>query len=276
MEHISELIETYGIYAVSVLCTVEGDITLLLSGAMAHGGFFGPYSFLKVFLAGTLGGMVGDTIGYTIGRTFRNSVADYRFYKMAQPRIENLIDKFGGFAIIISKYIYGIRVAMCLSYGIGKMPFPRFLLLDAISCSLWALLLAGVGYFFSGAIIGIIGDFKQIGIALFFIVMVGIIAFYLIERYWLSEKVEEVKPETIHRIEEKIHNIEEVGKEKLHDLGERLHLTGSPNKEDGEKGKKGEREKGDAERSEPSAIAGGLQSSEYRKPKTEDRKIYDN
>ena len=243
MEHISDLIETYGIYAVFVLCTVEGDITLLLSGAMGHGGFFGQYSFWKVFLAGTFGGMVGDVIGYMIGRTFRESVKDYRFYKIAQPRIERLIDKFGGFAIIISKYIYGIRAAMCLSYGISKMPFSRFLFLDAISCSVWSLLLAGVGYFFSGAITGIIGDFKQIGVALFFIVLIGVIVFYVVERYYLSEKVEAAKPETIHKIEEKLHVIEEAAQVKLHDIGERLHLTSAPNKEEKEKTRKGEEEK---------------------------------
>ena len=151
---------------------------------------------------------------------------------MTQPRIEKLIDKFGGFAIIISKYIYGIRGAMCVFYGIGKMPYLRFLLLDIISCSLWVLILSGVGYFFSGAITGIIGDFKQIGIALFFIVMVGIIIFYLIERYYLSEKVEEVRPETIFKIEERIHKVEEAAQVKLHDLGERLHLTSQPNREE--------------------------------------------
>ena len=157
---------------------------------------------------------------------------DYRFYQMAQPRIEKLIDKFGGFAIVISKYIYGIRAAMCVFYGIGKMPFLRFLVLDAISCLIWVLLLSGAGYFFSGAITSIIGDFKQIGVALFFIVLTGIIIFYVIERFWLSEKVEEANPETIHRIEEKLHAVEEVASEKLHDLGERLHLTREPNRDE--------------------------------------------
>jgi hypothetical protein len=151
---------------------------------------------------------------------------------MAQPRIERLMEKFGSFAIIVSKYIYGIRAAMCLFYGIGRMPFHKFLLLDFISCSVWVLLLAGTGYFFSGAITNIIGDFKQIGVALFFIVLVGIIIFYLIERYLLSQKIEEANPETIHKIEEKLHNIEEVAQEKLHDIGERLHLTAPPNKDE--------------------------------------------
>jgi membrane protein DedA with SNARE-associated domain len=232
MDQLSQIIEQYGIYAVFALCTVEGDITLLISGTMAHGGFFGPYSFFWVLLFGTLGGMTGDCVAYGIGRVAHQNAKDYRFYQMAQPRIEKLIDKFGGFAIIISKYIYGIRAAMCVFYGIGKMPFLRFLVLDAISCFTWVLLLSGAGYFFSGAITSIIGDFRQIGIALFFIVLTGVIIFYVIERFWLSEKVEEANPETIHRIEEKFHAVEEVAQEKLHDLGERLHLTREPNRDE--------------------------------------------
>ncbi len=215
MDHLSQIIEQYGIYAVFALCTVEGDITLLISGAMAHSGFFGKYSFLKVFLAGTLGGMAGDSVGYWVGRIFHENAKHYRFYQMAQPRIEKLIDKFGGFAIVISKYIYGIRAAMCVFYGIGKMPFYRFVILDALSCSIWVLFLGGIGYFFSGAITSIIGDFKQVGIAAFFLILFAIIIIYSVERFWLSERVEEADPETIHRIEEKLHAVEEVGKGKL-------------------------------------------------------------
>ncbi|MGI8813141.1 MAG: DedA family protein [Pyrinomonadaceae bacterium] len=239
MDHLSQIIEQYGIYAVFALCTVEGDITLLISGAMAHGEFFGKYSFIKVFFAGTLGGMAGDHFGYMLGRIFHEKAKDYRFYQMAQPRLERLIAKFGGFAIIISKYIYGIRAAMCVFYGIGKMPFWRFLALDAISCSIWVLLLAGTGYFFSGAITSIVGDFKQVGIAAFFIILFAVIVVYTIERFWLSERVEEADPHTIQKIEDRFHQVEEVAQGKLHDLGERLHLTREPNR--------GEKEKADAE-----------------------------
>jgi len=234
VDHLSQIIEQYGIYAVFALCTIEGDITLLISGAMAHSGFFGEYSFLKLFVAGTLGGLAGDCFGYMIGRIFHEKAKDYRFYQIAQPRLERLIDKFGGFAIIISKYIYGIRAAMCVFYGIGKMPFYRFLLLDAISCMIWVLLLSGTGYFFSGAITNIIGDFQQIGIAAFFIILFAVIVVYTIERFWLSEKVEEADPKTIQKIENKLHQVEEVAQEKLHDLSERLHLTREPNRVDKE------------------------------------------
>lgn len=232
MDHLSQIIEQYGIYAVYALCTVEGDMTLLISGVMSHGGFFGKWGFFKVFLAGTLGGMTGDLVAFSVGRFLGERVKDYRFYKMAQPRIERLITKFGGFSIIISKYIYGIRAGMCLFNGIGRMPFYKFLLMDAISCSIWVLILSGAGYLFSGTITSILGDFQTAGIALFFVALIGIIAFYLIEHYWLSEKVEEVKPETIHKIEEKLQKVEEAAQTRLHDLGEKLHLTSSPNRDE--------------------------------------------
>ena len=212
--------------------------------------FFGNYSFFQVLFFGTLGGMVGDSFGYMVGRLLHENAKDYRFYQVAQPRVEKLIDKFGGSAIVISKYIYGIRVAMCVFYGVGKMPFLRFVGLSALSCGLWVTLLSGVGYFFSGAITSMIGDYKRIGITLFFIVMIGVIIFYVIERYWLSEKVEDANPETIQKIEEKLLAVEDIGKITLHDLGERLHLTREPNREERreeEKGRKGEGEKEDAE-----------------------------
>ena len=61
-QHLYDLIAQYGIYAVFALCTVEGDITLLISGTMAHGGLFGNWGFAKLFVAGTLGGVVGDSV----------------------------------------------------------------------------------------------------------------------------------------------------------------------------------------------------------------------
>lgn len=244
MEHqFYELVAEWGIFAVFVLCTVEGDITLLLSGVMAHSGLFGPYSFFWVLLFGTLGGVTGDCVAYGIGRVAHENAKHYRFYQVAQPRIERLIEKFGGSAIIISKYIYGLRAAMCVFYGVGKMPFLRFLSLSTLSCLIWVAMLAGLGYFFSGFVTSIIGDYKRIGFAVFIIVMIAVIVFYAIERYWLSEKVEAADPETIHKIEEKLLAVEEVASEKLHDLGERLHLTREPSKDEGEKGKKQGEEK---------------------------------
>jgi membrane protein DedA with SNARE-associated domain len=237
LQQIQWIIDAYGIFAVFGLCMVEGDITLLLAGAMANSGFFGPLSFFKVLLAGLLGGVIGDTVGYLIGRIFAKTIKSFKWYQRSQPRIERLVEKFGGYALVISKYIYGIRAAMCISTGVGKMPFLRFLYTDLLSCSIWALILSTTGYFFGGAITSILGDFQRIGFVLLGVIVFGVLGFYLLERLWLSKKVESANPETIHNIEEKLHAVSE-------NIQEKLHLTQHPqakNQETPEKAEKVEK-----------------------------------
>jgi membrane protein DedA with SNARE-associated domain len=202
LEFLYTLIGQYGLYAVFLLVMLEGDITLLLAGVLAHSRFFGEYSFLSVLLWGTLGGAASDNIAYLLGRGFCRGISDVRFYRAAQPRLERLTNKFGGLSIFLSKYIYGLRWASCIFYGVGRMPYLRFLLLSLSSCFVWVLLLSGAGYFFSGAVIGIIGDFHRLGKILLVIVVVGITCFYLAERFWLSKKVEEADPERFQEFEQ--------------------------------------------------------------------------
>ena len=201
-----DLIGQYGLYAVFVLAMIEGDITLLLAGVLAHSGFFGEYSFLKVLAAGTTGGVVSDHIAYFSGRGFRQGVRSRKFYAAAQPRLERLTQKVGPLAIFLSKYIYGLRTASCVFYGVGRMPFLRFLPLTFLSCALWVGILTSSGYFFSGAITNLIGDFHQIGFFLLVIVVLGITAFYLVERLYISKKVEENSPELIQEFEQAAHD----------------------------------------------------------------------
>lgn len=227
LEPLYYLIGQYGLYAVFLLAMVEGDLTLLLAGVLAHSHFFGPYSFGGVLLWGTLGGAVSDNIAYLVGRGFCEGVRNARFYRVAQPRIERLTNKFGGLSIFLSKYIYGLRWASCIFYGVARMPYFRFFFLSLGSCFIWVFLLSGAGYFFSEAVIGIIGDFQRLGKILLVIVVVGITGFYLAERFWLSKKVEEADPE-------RLQEFEHAAQEKLHELQERMpfkpHL---PRRKDG-------------------------------------------
>lgn len=229
---IRELIGDYGLYAIFFLTMWEGDITLLLAGVLAHHGVFEDYGFAKVFAVGTLGGMVGDSLAYGGGRGFEASVRGFRFYRMAAPRIQRLVDKFGTLSIFLVKYIYGLRIASCVFYGVGRMRFPRFLLLTFASCAAWVLVLSGLGFFFHGAIEKFIGEFQDIGIYLLVIVVVGVIGFYLLERFWLSKKVEEADPE-------KLQELEQAAQEKLHNIGqeirETMHLPPTPRRKDNPK-----------------------------------------
>jgi len=213
-------------YGVFVLVMVEGDLTLLLAGVLAHTGFFDDgllpgYGFAKVILWGTLAGFASDNLAYGAGRVFSGTVRDFRFYRHAQPRLERLTNRFGTLSIFISKYIYGLRWASCTFYGIARMRYLRFVPLSLGSCFLWVLLLSGVGYFFSSAVMGLIGDFRHVGKILLGILIGGVVIVYLVKRRWVSKRVEEIQPERIHQIE---HAAIESVKELKDEIKEKIHL----------------------------------------------------
>lgn len=225
LQFLSHLIEQFGLYAVFFLTMIEGDITLLLAGVLAHSGFFDAgwlegYGFAKVLWWGTLGGIASDNLAYGAGRGFGKTVRGFSFYRSAMPRIERLTNRFGGLSIFLSKYIYGLRWASCTFYGVGRMPYLRFLALSAGSCFVWVFLLSAIGYFFSSAVMGLIGDFRHVGKILLVIVIAGVLLFYLIKRLWISKTVEEVVPEKLHDIEQAavvgLKDLKEEIREKIH------------------------------------------------------------
>ncbi len=215
LDFLNDLLFQYGLYAVFILVMLEGDITLLLAGVLAHSGFFGEYSFAQVLIWGTVGGCLSDNIAYFAGRGFSEGVRKFRFYRAAQPRLQRLTRKFGPLSIFLSKYIYGLRWASSVFHGVGHMPYLRFLLLSFASCFLWVSVLSGAGYFFSGAVMGVIGDFQRVGKVLLVIVVIGIVGFYLAERFWISPKVEKADPE-------RLQELEHAAAEKFQDLREEV------------------------------------------------------
>src|SRR2546423_4815496 len=186
LQSVQNLLSTFGLTAIFLLTMVEGDITLLLAGVLAHGQAFGPYSFALVRAVGTLAGVASDNAAYALGRVGRNRVKRYRFYCAARARIERLTAKFGPLSIFVSKFTYGLRWGACAFYGVAKMPYPRFLLLSCASCFMWVLTLSGVGFIFHSAVYNIVGDFKKFPFILLVVVAVGVVGFYLAEKYWLS------------------------------------------------------------------------------------------
>ena len=93
LDFVNDLLFQYGLYAVFILVMLEGDITLLLAGVLAHSAFFGDYSFARVLLWGTIGGCLSDNLAYFAGRGFCEGVKEFRFYRAAQPRLQTINDQ---------------------------------------------------------------------------------------------------------------------------------------------------------------------------------------
>jgi membrane protein DedA with SNARE-associated domain len=195
---IEDLIREYGLWAVFIGVMIEGDLTLLFAGVLAH---YGLFSFSEALLTGALGGFVSDMISYLIGYRGKEWIKNSRFYQRTQPRLERLCARFGIYSIFLVKYIWGLRTASAVFWGFAHMRLSRFSPFTFASCGLWALILIGSGYFFSGAIGVIIGEVRRIGFLLllgFTIACAVALAFYLIERYVIARRVPELEPPLLH------------------------------------------------------------------------------
>ena len=220
LQFLSHIIEAYGLYGVFFMVIIEGDITLLLAGVLAHSSFFGDYSFPRLLVWGTLGGVAADNLAYAAGRGFAQSVKNARFYRRAHPRVERLTNRFGTLSIFLTKYIWGLRWASCIFYGASQMAYLRFLLLSTASCFVWVFVLSGFGYFFSTAVGGLIADFRRFSKILLVVAIVVVAVVYLSKRLRLTKKVEAVMPERLQEFEqvaiEGLKEIKQEFKEKIH------------------------------------------------------------
>lgn len=189
---VENIIREYGLWAVFLGALVEGELTLLFAGVLAH---YGLFSFSEVFLSGTFGGVIGDSICYLVGYTGKCTIRQSALIQRAQPRLEKMCQRFGIWSIFLVKYIYGFRIASAVFWGFAQMKFRRFAPLTTASCMVWVGLLSGIGYFFSEAIELIIGRVQRIGvmllIALLITALVAIFV-YLIEKHWLVNKIPEL------------------------------------------------------------------------------------
>lgn len=174
-----ELLKTYGLWAVFFGTMIEGDLTLLFAGVLARAGLF---SFEEAFAVGLAGGFVGDSLSYLVGVRFRGRARSLGFFVRARPRIEKLMHRFGVLSVFIVKYVYGLRTASPIFWGLAHFGYIRFALLTLASCAAWVGVLVGLGFTFATGIEKLIGDLYRVQIILLVVVII-IATVYVITRF---------------------------------------------------------------------------------------------
>jgi membrane protein DedA with SNARE-associated domain len=152
----------YGLAAVALLAIVDGDVTLVLAGVVAHLGFF---SLPAGIAAGSAGAFIGDTVCYTVGRTNKGWIQNTRLYRRMGPRAENLLHRFGAGQLFAMRLVYGTRIATLILFGVRGVTFWRFALFDSLSCMAWATLLGLLGFALSKSAAWLVGEVKSVEVA---------------------------------------------------------------------------------------------------------------
>ena len=174
-----ELLQRYGLWAVFFGTMLEGDLTLLFAGVLARAGLF---SIEEALLVGAAGGFVGDSISYLLGARFRTRALQLNLFLKAKSRIEKLMNRFGILSVFIVKYVYGLRTASAIFWGLAQFGYLKFALLTLASCAVWVGMLEGLGFTFATGVETLIGDLHRVQIVL----LVGLIivaTVYIISRF---------------------------------------------------------------------------------------------
>ncbi len=163
----------YGLFAVLFGSMVEGDAMPVMSGVVAHLGYFRLWEAL----AAGIGGMfLGDCVWYWLGRGFGPKIEKTKFYRKHLPKAEKFVNKIGIWQILAARIVYGTRNVTMLFWGIKKLSFVKFAAIDLLGCLVWGTILASLGYSLSFSAEKLIGDIKELEIGvLLLIIFAGIL-----------------------------------------------------------------------------------------------------
>jgi membrane protein DedA with SNARE-associated domain len=165
-----EFFANYGLFAVFIAAAFEGDIAFLAAGVLAHLGYFPAYQAAILGLVGVLG---GDSLWYGLGRWRADWVKSTHFWRRIGRPVERLFLRFGPGQIIAARFIYGIRIASMLFWGIQRLPYRRFVGFNFLGATPWAILLTTLGYVLSFSVEALMGKFKQLRLALLLGLLAG-------------------------------------------------------------------------------------------------------
>ena len=105
-------------------------------------------------------------------------------------KLESFFKKHDVKAMLMIRFIYGLRAMTLIVAGVSKMKYHRFLLYNFIGTFVWALLLGALGYFFGESWEVLSRYVENIILLISIIIFIGIIiilSITLIKKYIIRE-----------------------------------------------------------------------------------------
>ncbi|MBZ9706136.1 DedA family protein [Mesorhizobium sp. ESP7-2] len=187
-ETIHHFIEQYGLLAVFLGCVAEGESAAILGGFFAHQHVFVLW---HAFVAAALGAFAGDTFFFILGRSFADNRHVVRLRRRPGfRRAYRLLNTHPNIFVLSNRYIYGMRLVGGVAAGLSTIAAPRFVILNAISSVIWAVLFSSIGYVFGLGAEQLIGQtllrherlFVGLGIGLAVAVLAWLVARHIAKR----------------------------------------------------------------------------------------------
>lgn len=147
-----------------------------------------PEKIFHIFFAILAGCYVAAMIAYWTGRIFGPKLVKIKllsrlFSKERMQKVDNFYKKYGAWTLILGRFIpFGVRNAIFMSAGMSGMTFNRFLLIDALGCTLWCTKTFFLFYFLGAYYEKILVLLKTSFLYLLPLLVLGLLSFFLYRR----------------------------------------------------------------------------------------------
>lgn len=162
---------------------VPGDTVVLVASTAIDG----PIEYLALALTVIVGALVGESIGFALGRWFgphiQHSRLGRRIGEHNWHRAQRYLDRRGGPAVFISRFLPVLHSLVPLTVGMSTMSYRRFLAWTAPACALWAFAYTTVGWLAAGSYRELSRELHWAGY-----LFVAVIAVFLVV-VWLAKKL---------------------------------------------------------------------------------------
>ena len=130
---------------------VPGDtIVIVASTAVA-----GAVEYFALIATVIVGSLCGESIGFALGRYFgpkiRHSRLGRRLGEDSWRRAENYLDRRGGIAVFISRFLPVLHSLIPLTVGMSTMRYRKFMAWTVPACVIWAFAYVSVGALAAGS-----------------------------------------------------------------------------------------------------------------------------
>jgi membrane protein DedA with SNARE-associated domain len=154
------LLTDFGYLAVFVGTFLEGEAILVTAGFFASRGYLNPVSVAVIAFGGAYAGHV---FWFWLGRRHGVRLLDrYPKMKLHFGRGIRMFERYGATAIIITQWLYGLRITCAVIIGMSRVSVVKFLAYEAASCAAWAVTITAAGFYFGRAIETVLGRVENI------------------------------------------------------------------------------------------------------------------
>lgn len=130
---------------------VPGDTIVIIASTAVDS----PVEYVALILAVIGGAFVGESIGFGLGRFFGPKIRASRLgQKLGERnwvRAENYLDRRGGIAVFISRFLPVLHSLIPLTVGMSTMSYRKFMAWTLPACAIWATAYVSVGTFVGGS-----------------------------------------------------------------------------------------------------------------------------